>query len=132
MTTPNPTPPPTTAAAKPLKAQKSMLALSIMITGLGVAWLLSSLALGPNIDWVWTISLALVGIIVVFISGGMDKLSVVLGPVLWSASVLSVFRQTGSLRIEVEMPILLVIVGLLMAVAQHPAIPAPRWLQEPK
>ena len=43
---------------------------------------------------------------------------------------MSVLRQTGNLSLEIEVPILVISIGVLMLVAQFPAIPKPKWMEE--
>jgi hypothetical protein len=65
--------------------------------------------------------------VLTFVVSGVDKVSVVVGPFFLLASVLSVLRQTGSLRLDVEVPVLVIGIGVLMLVAQVPAVPTPGW-----
>ena len=103
----------------------------MVICTLGVGWLLSALGIGQNIDWVWTLCLGVVAILIILLSGGIDKVSIVLSPVLLVGSLLSVLRQSGRLSIDVEMPILVIVFGLSILISQLPQIPLPRWLDLP-
>ena len=104
----------------------------VLLIAVGTGWLLSTLGLVPEIDWVWTLGLATIGILT-FILSGVDKLTVVVGPFFLAASLLSVLRQTGRIRIDLEIPILVILLGFLMILAQLRAIPYPRWiLEDPK
>jgi len=49
------------------------------------------------------------------------------GPFFLLASVLSVLRQTDYLSLNVEIPVLVISIGVLLLVAQLPAIPKPGW-----
>ncbi len=100
--------------------------IPILIIVVGVGWLLTTQGIVPGVDWVWTLGLGVIGI-VIFIASGFDKFSVVLGPFFLLGSVFSVLRQTGQLRLEIEVPVLVISIGVLMLIAQLPAIPAPRW-----
>ena len=62
--------------------------------------------------------------------GGIDKLTVVIGPFFTIASCLSLMRQTNRLTLNIEVPILVIVAGLLMLVARLPSVPAPQWLAE--
>lgn len=108
--------------------RKSVIFPILLIT-LGVGWLLTTLSVIPGIDWVWTLGLAVVGLLVLVV-GGVNKLSVVAGPFLLIASGLSVLRQTGRLHVDIEVPVLVIVTGLLWLVARHRSIPAPGFLQE--
>jgi len=39
-----------------------------------------------------------------------------------------VLRQTGILSIDSEVPILVIIIGVLLLVARLPKVPPPKWL----
>ena len=107
-----------------------MLVVPILLITLGVGWLLTTLGVVPQIDWVWTLGVAVVGILS-FALGGFDKVTFVVGTFFLLASFLSVLRQTGRLSIDLEIPILVIAAGVLMLVAQLRAIPAPSWLDKP-
>jgi hypothetical protein len=68
------------------------------------------------VDWIWTLGLAVAGILVIAL-GERNKLTFVIGPFLVISSLFSVFRQTGRLRIELEMPILFIVLGVLLLAA---------------
>jgi hypothetical protein len=83
----------------------------------GVTWLLNVLDIMPGVDWVWTVGLAAVGVLTIVISG-LNKLTVVLGPFMVCWSVLSLLRQTGRLYVERQVPILVIVLGVLMLISQ--------------
>jgi hypothetical protein len=105
------------------------LVVPILLITLGVGWLLTTWGVVPQIDWVWTLGVALIGILT-FALGGFDKVTVVVGTFFLIASVLSIFRQTGRLRIDVEIPVLVITAGVLMLLARMESVPAPKWLME--
>jgi hypothetical protein len=104
------------------------LVLPILLITLGVGWLLTTLGIVPEVDWVWTLGVALIGVLS-FALGGFDKVTFVCGTFFLLASFLSVLRQTGRLRIDVEIPVLVIAAGVLILLA---ALPAPRWLVKAK
>jgi hypothetical protein len=103
------------------------LAVPVLIIAVGVGWLLTAVGYGPGINWVWTLGLGTVGVLT-FVLSGFDKVSVVVGPFFLAASLLSVLRQTEVLSVNVEVPLLVICVGVLLLVARLPAVPAPGWL----
>jgi hypothetical protein len=103
------------------------LIIPILLITLGAGWLLTTLGVAPGIDWVWTLGLAIVGLMTLVI-GGFDKVTVVLGPFFIIASVLSVLRQTDRLVVDTEVPILVIVAGILLLVARSPAVPLPKWI----
>jgi len=54
-------------------------------------------------------------------------MTVVLGPMFFAAAVLSLLRQTGRLSFEMEVPIRLILPGVLMLMSRVPQIPSPLW-----
>jgi hypothetical protein len=115
-----------------MKPDRKTLILPILLITVGAGWLLTTLGVAPGIDWVWTLGLAVVGLSA-FVVGGIDKVSVVIGPFFILTSVLSILRQTGRLDLNVEVPILVILAGVLLLIARMPVIPVPKWIiQEPK
>ena len=57
--------------------------------------------------------------------GGFNKVSVVTGPFLIVASVFSVLRQTGRISVDHEIPILVIVLGILMLISQLSRLPVP-------
>ena len=106
------------------------LAIPVLIITVGVGWLLTTFGLVPDVDWVWTLGLAVVGLLS-FAQGGLNKFSVIVGPLLLLGSVLSLLRQTGRLSVEREIPILMIVFGVLLLVARSRSIPAPDWFEQP-
>ena len=54
----------------------------------------------------------------VLVVGGLDKLTVVVGPFLIALAVVSFLRQTGGIVAGTEVPFLLVVFGLLLVAAR--------------
>src|SRR2546421_10827400 len=67
--------------ARPLPSSnmnsKSLVA-SLLIIALGVAWLLNTLGIVSGVDWIWTMGLAIVGLIVLLI-GRFNRHAFVVG-----------------------------------------------------
>ena len=106
--------------------------IPILLITFGAGWLLTTLGIAPGIDWIWTLCVAVVGL-ATFVVGGLNKVTVVIGPFCLLASCLSILRQTGRLQLDVEVPILVILSGVLLLVARLPSIPMPNWVvQNPK
>jgi predicted membrane protein len=105
--------------------------LSLLITAIGVAWLLNTLHFIGGVDWIWTIALAGAGI-VSFAVTKLNKISFIFGAFLVVASIFSVLRQTGLITLEVEVPILVIVFGILFMIAQSPMIPLPQSIAQMK
>jgi len=100
----------------------------VLIIVLGVTWLLNVLQLLPAVDWIWTIGLAAVGILTLVV-GGINRLTVVVGPFLMVGSVCSVLRQLGSLSVDREVPVLITFLGIFMLIAQILGLSLPEFLK---
>jgi hypothetical protein len=110
-----------------MQANRRTLIFPLLLVAVGSGWLLSALEVLPDVNWVWTFGLAAAGILPIVV-GGIDKASVVVGPLFLAASGLSAMRQLGRIPLEIELPILVILTGLLVLLAHHPAFPAPKWL----
>jgi hypothetical protein len=73
--------------------------------------------------------LAAAGIMSIAI-GGLNKLSIITGPFLVIASICSLLRQTERLQIDKEIPILVIVLGILMLISQLSNLPVPDILKK--
>jgi len=106
---------------------RKTLVVPFLLIAVGCGWLLTTLGVVPGIDWVWTLGLAVIGLLAFAVSG-FDKVTVVIGPFFIAASGLSILRQTGRLDLDIEVPILVILAGILLLVARLHAIPMPDWV----
>jgi hypothetical protein len=100
---------------------------SILVTTFGVGWLISALGVSPQVNWIWTLGLAVIGLLTLAYQG-LNKFSVIVGPGFIVASLFSVLRQLGYLTLDVEAPMLVVFTGILMSVAHLSIFRKPAWL----
>jgi hypothetical protein len=100
-------------------------ALPIVLVVLGAAWLLHSLDWLPEVRWIWILGLAGAGLAILMLDG-VTKSSVVAGPLLISAGLLSFFHQYYGLGWRFIIPVMLIAAGTLMLVAHSPSIPESR------
>jgi|GEM_PF-313528 len=105
------------------------IAIPLLVLAVGVAWLLTVQGVFPAVFWPWTIGLALAGVFS-FVYLGFNKVTFVVGFFFIVSSVFSILRQTGRMDFMVEMPLLVIILGLLLLLAQVLPIPRPSWLIE--
>jgi hypothetical protein len=103
---------------------KSSIVASLLVIALGAAWLLNAQGVLPGVNWVWTGGLGFVGLMVLVL-GGVNKLTIVVGPWLMLASIMSVLRQTGRLNVNHEVPVLVITLGVLMLLSNLAPIPGP-------
>ncbi len=98
----------------------------ILIT-LGAAWLLNSLDWLPGVHWLWISGLTGAGIAILLLDG-ITKSSIVAGPLLILAGILSFMRQYYDLPWRFIFPVMLMAAGVLMLVARLPSVPHSREL----
>ena len=92
---------------------KSEIAIPVVVLAVGIGWLVNSLAVIPNVDWIWSLGLGAAGALSLA-TGGINKGTAVIGPLLLMAAVLSVARQTGILELKLEVPLLVIVLGGLL------------------
>lgn len=100
-------------------------ALPIVLIILGGAWLLNSLHWLPEIHWIWILGMIGAGIAIMMLDG-ITKSSVVAGPLLIMAGILSFFHQYYALGWRFMIPVMLIAAGLFMLAARSPSIPESR------
>jgi hypothetical protein len=100
-----------------MSGSKARFVVPILVVTLGVAWLLNVLKVIPGVDWIWTGGMAVIGILTLAF-GGINKLTVVLGPFLLAGAVCSFLRQRETLDINKEIPLLVIVLGCLLILAQ--------------
>ncbi|MBS0656664.1 MAG: hypothetical protein JSR82_00290 [Verrucomicrobia bacterium] len=92
------------------------------LIGFGLLWLLNELELIPPVKIVWTLVLAAAGI-GIFASRGFHKETFPWGAFFLICAVFSIFRQMGALRVAIEVPLILVALGIILGVNQTDVIP---------
>jgi hypothetical protein len=96
--------------------------ISLLVIAVGAAWLLNTMNIVPGVNWVWTAGLAASGVLLLML-GGVNKLTVVVGPFLMVASVLSLLRQRGTIHMDQEVPYLIIALGVLLLLASLSSLP---------
>jgi hypothetical protein len=91
--------------------------MSLAVIALGVGWLLNAMNVIPDVNWVWTIGLAMAGVLILAVNG-LNRLTIVTGPWLILASLFSMLRQTGRMDLDKEVPALVIAFGVLMLASQ--------------
>ena len=114
-----------------MAANRTSLIVPVLLIAVGTGWLMATIGVAPHILWVWTLSLGAVGVLT-FLVWGVDKVTIVIGPLFLLASILSVLRQTERLTLNVEFPILIIATGVLLLLSHWAAVPVPAWLQLPQ
>ncbi|KAA0134825.1 hypothetical protein FYZ48_20185 [Gimesia chilikensis] len=117
----------TQPAAEIAASNRKTLVIPLLIIAIGTGWLLTTLNIVPGLNWIWILGLAITGL-TSFAVSGIDKSSVLIGPFFLIASTLSVLRQIGYVTFNVEIPILVIVIGCLLLIARSPSIPLPKWM----
>jgi len=105
----------------PRTVRRAATATGLMLVVVGAGWLLTTLGYMPNINWVWIITLAVVGFVPMALSG-LSKFSVFSAGIMLLASLASILRQMGTISINTEVPALVIAAGaLLVLVTLWPA-----------
>ena len=60
--------------------------------------------------------------------GGIDKVTIVVGPFLIVATFFSIARQTGRLSADTEIPCLVILAGVLALIARCSPVRSPSWI----
>lgn len=103
-------------------------AFPVVLIVLGLTWLLNSLDWLPDVHWIWILGLAGAGIAILVLDG-ITKSSIVAGPLLILAGILSFLRQYYGLGWRFIIPVMLIAAGTFMLVARSPSIPESRALK---
>ncbi|MEQ8852472.1 hypothetical protein [Gimesia sp.] len=119
--------PVTQPAAEIAASNRKTLVIPLLIIAVGTGWLLTTLNVVPGLNWIWILGLAITGLTSLAVSG-IDKSSVLIGPFFLIASTLSVLRQIGYVTFNIEIPILVIVIGCLLLIARSPSIPLPKWM----
>lgn len=105
-----------------MKKPEKKFVLPIAIMLIGAAWTLNVIKAIPGVDWLWILLLAGIGLIALTqVKNHRSKL--ISGGFFLTAAAGEAFRQAGRLPPEWEIPLLIIVVGLLMLLAQ--LLPAP-------
>jgi hypothetical protein len=99
----------------------------ILITAVGVGWLLTAQGMMPGVQWAWVIGVATLGAVLLSFEG-VNKFSFVVGPSLILGAFLSILRQAGFVGVDTEVPVLTISVGVLWTVANLLLLPTPSWI----
>src|SRR5258708_6693912 len=105
--------------------------ISLLIMVIGVAWVLNTLHFIAGVDWIWTLALGATGVLMIAWPK-LNKITFIVGTFLIVGSIFSVARQTNLISVDVEVPVLVIIFGLLVLIAQLPFIPHPQIVQQMK
>jgi hypothetical protein len=99
------------------------LIVPILVVVFGLCWMLAELSIFDINKMLWTLGLLSSGVLF-YAYVGFNKTTFVLGGILIIGSILSVLRYNGIIGYKVEIPLLVMIAGILMAVNTTKLIPS--------
>jgi hypothetical protein len=102
--------------------------LPIVLIAIGAVWLMNSLHWLPRIEWLWILGLIAAGAAILFVDG-VTKSSIVAGPLLIVAGVLSFLHLYYGLAWRFMFPVMLICGGVFMLAARSSSIPESRRFQ---
>lgn len=117
--------------AKDIAVGKKTIVFPLLCVGIGVGWLLTAWGFIPGVNWVWTLGLGLLGVLLMAVVG-VDKATVVAGPYLVIASIFSLLRQTDRIEPNIEIPCLVISGGLCMLIPYLLPVRKPSWYDDTK
>ena len=109
--------------------RKLTIAIPVLIITLGTGSLLTQHKVLPDVNWLWVLGLAMVGILA-FVLGGVNKATVVVGPFLFISTFFYLLRRHELITLDSEVPALVIVAGVLMLLARLLPIPPPKWLAD--
>jgi len=95
--------------------------LPAVILAVGIGWLLNNLDLFPHVNWVWSLGLAVAGVVVLM--QGVNQGTIVLGPLLIIIALLSTLRQLEYIGWQIELPCIVISIGVLLLIARLSGLP---------
>jgi hypothetical protein len=99
--------------------------LPITLIVVGLVWLAWHFHFFPDIDWVIGLAFIIGGVAVLAVDG-INRNSIVTGPLLIGAGVAWLLHDQYRVSWSVMIPTLLILVGVLMLIARSPRIPERR------
>jgi hypothetical protein len=100
--------------------KKYLVPFIIVVFGLG--WLLERLGVISSWDVFWTAGLAAAGIYLLIV-GGFNRDTFLPSVFLLICSAFSLARALGFVRLEIELPLLIIIFGVLLAIRNSGIVP---------
>ncbi len=94
----------------------------LFLIAIGVGWLLSAQRVLPGVSWIWVLLLATAGVSILLVKR-LTRTSIIVGPFLILCAIGSFLRQTGRLSAEVEIPALIIALGVLLLIARLAPLP---------
>ena len=102
----------------------------VMILTLGIGHLLNIKGFIPQVDWLWTGSLGVAGLMLLVL-GKRDKMTYTLGPWLIVAAASSIMRELDRIDISTEAPVLVIALGVFLLISEMLKLPNPEYLKNP-
>jgi hypothetical protein len=94
----------------------------LFLIAIGVGWLLSAKQVLPGVSWIWILLLATAGLSIL-LARRLTRSSLIVGPFLLLCATGSFLRQTGRISAEIEIPALIIALGVLLLIARLAPLP---------
>lgn len=98
--------------------------LPIALIVLGIGWLVNELNILPQVNWIVILGL-IVGGMMILVLEGWNTSTVVKGPLLIAAGVVTFIHQQSQIAWGLLIAILLILAGALLLVARSGQLPPP-------
>ena len=96
--------------------------IPILIVGFGAMWMFDALDVALPLGFVWTCVLFAIGI-AILVGTGFNQEGFPWGMFFLAAGVCSILRQAHVLAVRVELPLLVIALGVLLGINQSGLIP---------
>lgn len=96
--------------------------LPFIIIAVGLGWLLERMNIVSSWELLWTVGLAAAGIYLIVVSG-FNRDTFLSSVFLLLCSFFSLLRSLGYMRLDFEIPTLVILFGVLMAIRNSDIIP---------
>jgi hypothetical protein len=96
--------------------------LPIALIVIGSGWLMHRLDIFPSVNWIVILALLFAGVAVLLLEG-VNKSTVVIGPMLIAGGATTFLQQHYDLSRSIQIPVLLILCGVLMLLARSSQIP---------
>lgn len=115
-----------TTERSPRSMTKSALSMGVVLMLIGSGWLLTVWKVVPGVNWIWIAALGMAGLVPVAL-GGLNKVTAFAAGFMVAASFASLLRQMEKISINVEVPALVVVAGLLIVLITILPTKPPEW-----
>jgi succinate-acetate transporter protein len=89
---------------------------------IGVGWVLSVEHVLPMVNWIFVLMLGTAGLSILLVKR-LTRSSIIAGPFLMLWALLTFLKQVGTIDAELEMPVLVILFGVLLLISRMAPLP---------